>query len=477
MRKISSALLLSGTAAIALTSCTQKADSKKNLLLVFVDDLRPELNCYGHDEIVSPNIDALAGQGTLFTRAYCNIAVSGASRACILTGTRPTRHTFFAADTYASGQKPDKTVLNTFLQENGYFTMLGHGKVFHHRTDHIDGWDIAGERFSGMKYLDPKNLIPRNDGRRGRPYECLEVEDTCYADGRIAEAAIEDLRLLAAQEKPFFYALGFCRPHLPFNAPKKYWDLYNREDIVLPSNYYMEDGHGIPEAAFPKWGELRNKYVGVPGGNELVGEELAKTLIHGYRACVSFTDAQIGKVMDEFRRLGLDKNTVVVLIGDHGWNLGEHGTWCKHSIMETSLHTPMIIVDPQAKLRGHKCSEVVEFVDIFPTICDMLGLEAPQQLEGESLHQLLNDPDAESSGWGISRWNDGFTLITDDNLFYTEWWDEDDNIKERLLFDHNIDPDENINLAGREEYAERIKELSIQLKERRGKEFDKYPNP
>ena len=476
MSNLNSLLWLSGLIAATATSCKINEKEKPNILLVFVDDLRPELKCYGHEEMETPNIDSLAEAGTLFSRAYCNVAVSGASRACLLTGTRPTRNTFFAADTYACQQKPDKIGLNDYLKSNGYFTMLGHGKVYHHHSDHLSGWDIAGDRYSGMKWLDPKNQIPRSDGKRGYPYECTDVPDTSYADGKIAEAAINDLRFLAEQDKPFFYALGFCRPHLPFNAPEKYWNLYDRDSIVIPSNYYIrqEKEHDIPERAFPKWGELRNNYAGIPGKDSLVNENMAKTLIHGYKACVSYTDAQIGKVLDECRKLGLDKNTIIILIGDHGWNLGEHGTWCKHSILETSLHAPMIIVDPNSKLKGNKCNEIVEFVDIFPTICDMIGTEAPDQLEGESLYSLLNEEDAKSSGWAIARWDQGYTLITDDNLFYTEWWDNNDNITDRLLFDHNIDPDENYNVVNKTEYSERIKNLSEFLRDNRGPEFDKY---
>ena len=203
--------------------------------------------------------------------------------------------------------------------------------------------------------------------------------------------------------------------------------------------------------------------------------DTARKLIHGYRACVSFTDAQIGRVLAEFRRLGLDKNTVIVLVGDHGWNLGEHGAWCKHSILNTSLHTPIIIVDPSARLKNYVCNEVVEFVDLFPTLCDLVGVEPPEQLEGQSLRPLLNDPEARSKGYAVARWMQGYTLVTDDGYFYTEWWDNEDRITERLLFDHNIDPDENYNVAVRPEYARKVNELSTLLKQRRGAEFDKYP--
>ena len=465
-------IILTGVAAtgLGLVSCTTEQVKPKNVILIMVDDLRPELNCYGNTEILSPNIDRLAAQGVRFSRAYCNIAVSGASRSSLLTGTRPTRNAFFAADTWCEKQKPDKQVMNTYFQSLGFTTLSG-GKIYHHPEDHQSGWDILRKRNMGG-YMKPR---PADLGqKRGPAYECADMPDNAYADGKLADQTIADLEMLAADGKPFFMGVGFYKPHLPFTAPKKYWDLYDYDKITVPDNYILKEGNNIPKIALSNWGELRNNYTGMPEGkDDLVPVDTARKLIHGYRACVSFTDAQIGRVLDKLKELGLEKNTAIVLVGDHGWNLGEHGMWCKHSILNTSIHTPMIICDPSSKLRGHHSDEVVEFVDIFPTICDIMGLEHLDQFEGKSLYPLLNDPKAKSKGYAVARWQQGYTLVTDDKYFYTEWWDKTDNVTERLLFDHNTDPDENYNVVDHPQYAKKVAELSPLLKQRRGAEFDK----
>lgn len=449
---------------------SKKEAPKKNVLLLIVDDMRPELHCYGHEEMITPNMDALAAKGVQFTRAYCNVAVSGATRASLLTGTLPTRNTFLSAHLYSQEQKPDKIALNDYMKENGWFTIVSNGKTFHYQNDHKEGWDLIRPRKIPVKGVHTTE--GQEEGRRPLPYECLDLPDNKYPDGYIADQAVEDLRMLAAQGKPFFYGLGFFKPHLPFNAPKKYWDLYDASSFQLPDNYVLKEGNNIPKRALTGWGELR-KYSGTPKKGPLT-DEMALKLIHGYHAAVSFTDAQIGKVLDEMKALGLDKNTIVILLGDHGWSLGEHGCWCKHTILETNLHVPFIIYDPDAKANGRKCDEVVEYLSIFPTICEALGLKQPAQLEGESIYPLLNDPKAKSKGWAFCRWNQGYTLVTDEGYFYTEWWDKEDNVLDRLLFDHRVDPDENYNVVGRKEYRHTADSLSRLLMKRRGPEFDKY---
>ena len=448
----------------------QKHQPKKNVLLLIVDDMRPDLHCYGHEEMVTPNMDALAAKGVQFTRAYCNVAVSGATRASLLTGTLPTRHTFLSAHLYSQEQKPDKIALNEYMKENGWYTIVSNGKTFHYQDDHKGGWDLIRPR--KMPVGDVHTKEGQEPGKRPLPYECLDLPDTLYRDGYLASQAVRDLRMLASQGKPFFYGLGFYRPHLPFNAPKKYWDLYAPGCFQLPDNYVLKEGHNIPKRALTTWGELR-QYSGTPAKGPL-SDEMALKLIHGYHAAMSFTDAQIGRVLDEMKALGLDKNTIVILLGDHGWSLGEHGCWCKHTILETCLHVPFIIYDPDADANGRKCDEVVEYLSIFPTICDAVGIKKPAQLEGESIYPLLNDATAKSKGWAFCRWNQGYTLVTDDNYFYTEWWDKDDNVLDRLLFDHNVDPNENYNVAGRPNYRTRVDSLSTLLMKRRGPEFDKY---
>lgn len=446
---------------------------RQNVLFIIVDDMRPEVNCYGATSVVSPNIDALAADGVKFSNAYCNIAVSGASRSSLLTGTRPTRNTFIYSYTNASIEKPDIESINETFKKAGY-TTLSLGKVFHNESDHVGTWDKINRNEPRMRYLSPENLAIRKGptGKRGYAYECLDVADNAYPDGETTEEAMADLERLSREDKPIFMCLGLSKPHAPFIAPKKYWDMYDYDKITLPDNYVMPDGHGIPREAFPGWGEMRN-YTGIPQTGP-IPVDTARKLIHGYWACVSYVDAQIGKVRSKLAELGLDKNTVIVLVGDHGWSLGEHGLWAKHSVFNTSLHAMMIVSDPQAKIKGYDCREFVEFVDIFPTICDAAGIAKPTHLEGESMLPLLNSKKARSKGYAMCRWGDGYTILTPEKFSYTEWWDANDNVKNRLLFDHNVDAAENRNLVDLPQYRAKIEELSKILKSNRGANFDKY---
>ena len=263
---------------------------KPNVLFIAVDDLRPELGCYGQSYIHSPHLDQLAQEGVLFRRAYCNIPVCGASRASLLTGARPTRNRFLGYDTWAEKDYPEAITLPQHFQNNGYHT-ISNGKIFHHQTDSEDSWNEIW-RPSGLgswrDYLLAENLaLDTEEGQRGPAYEKAEVADSAYFDGKIADKTIEDLKKLKAQGKPFFLATGFLKPHLPFNAPARYWDMYDRDSITLPDNYYAPKN--APKAAIHDWGELRN-YHDIPKEGPL-SDSMALTLIHGYYACVSYTDA------------------------------------------------------------------------------------------------------------------------------------------------------------------------------------------
>lgn len=453
---------------IILANNEEESDSKtkKNIILIAFDDLRTELNCYGADYMYTPNFDKFASSGVIFNRAYCNIPVSGASRASLLTGTRPTRNTFLNFATVAEEQKPDKFGINEYFQSLGYRTEV-RGKVFHNPKDHVEGWDKVHEFFQ-PNYLKEENI---KCGKLGAPYECVDVDDFEYAEGKRTLGALKDLENLSKSGQPFFYGFGFIKPHLPFVSPQKYWDIYEGK-VSIPDNYRLKENNKIPLQALTKFGELR-QYKGVPKEGEL-SEQEAKKLIQGYRACVSYVDNLFGMIINKIKELGLDNNSIIVLFGDHGWSLGEHGLWCKHTIFETMLNAPLIIYDPSSKLNGKECNEVVEFIDIFPTICEASGVPVPSQAEGMSLVPLMNNEKAKSKGYAVSRWMQGYTFVTDDNLFYTEWWDKDDNVTERMLFDHNNDPDENYNVVNNPQYKDRLNDLSKKLKNSRGAEFDKY---
>ncbi len=259
---------------------------------------------------------------------------------------------------------------------------------------------------------------------------------------------------------PFFLATGFFKPHLPFNAPEKYWALYDGK-ITLPDNNYPPEG--APIESIHNFGELR-PYAGVPLEGP-VSDDLARELIHGNYACVSYTDAQVGKILYELKRLALDQNTIVVLWGDHGWNLREHGLWCKHCNYETSLHTPLIVKVP-GRRQVKSTSEIVEYVDIYPTLCELAGLELPEHLEGSSFKKLLFEPEAVSDGVAVCQWYKGITTIRE-NWFYTEWVNDNDSSYARMLYDHRVDPDENVNISEEPEHAEIIDDLRAEMRRSR----------
>ena len=453
----------------------QEETKVKNILFIMVDDLRPEMGCYGHPLVKSPNIDRLADEGVRFSRSYCNIPVSGASRASVLTGLRPTWKTFAQWNSRVDKDAPNALTIPQYFQDLGY-TTLSNGKIYHHDDEVAKKyWDsvMLPSHLSPMGYSSPENLAlmktnAQKKSKRGYFYEVSEAEESTFLDHRLASKTISDLQDFKKSEKPFFLALGFLKPHLPFIAPKRFWELYDENDIVLPDNFRLKEGHNIPHAALTGWSELRS-YSGIPNKGSL-DSLTAQKMIHGYYASLSFVDSQIGRVLDELKRLGLDKNTAVVLIGDHGWNLGEHAIWCKHCVMNTSLHTPMIISTPGG-LKKHVSDEVVEFVDLFPSFCELTGEEIPSQLEGKSLLPLLQHKKAKHKGYAVSRWNNGFTYINE-RYHYTEWYDKKGKVSRQMLFDHKKDAAENYNLVNTtKKYAKVAEKLSKELEKKRGERF------
>lgn len=449
--------------------------TRPNVLFIAVDDLRPHLGCYGYDQVLSPNIDRLASQGMLFERAYCQQAICMASRASLLSGYRPDKGEIFRCGPLYK-HVPDALPLNQHFLNNGYETVTM-GKVYHHHSDEKKGWskEAFHEKgaWEGRGYLDPESIVhvrefdekhPKSDRKgMGPAYECPDVPDNAYADGICAEHAIEELNRL--KDQPFFLAVGFHKPHLPFNAPKKYWDLYDENKINVADNpFYPKDA---PPEAGTDWGELRG-YYGMPKDGPMP-DDLARKLIHGYYACVSYTDAMIGRVLDELDRLDLRKNTIVILWGDHGWKLGEHGMWCKHTNFELDTHAALIIRAPGMKAAGQHTRNLVEFVDIYPTLCDLAGLEKPAHLEGLSMAPLLDDPDQPWKEAAYSQYPRGTLMgysVRTNRYRYTEWRRiGSKEIEASELYDHENDPDENVNIAGKTENQTIVERHSALLKQ------------
>jgi iduronate 2-sulfatase len=456
---------------VSFLSCQSgELPQKPNVLFIAVDDLRPELNCYGLTQIHSPNIDKLASAGLLFRQAYCNIPVCGASRASLMTGLRPTFNRFITYFTWAEKDAPGIKTLPALFRENGYYT-ISNGKVFHNQYDSRESWDENWRpemHTTWRDYQRPENIaLDTLSGRqqRGPAWECVEGPDSIYFDGKIALKSIRDLRKLKNMDKPFFLAAGFLKPHLPFNATKKYWDLYDPSGIVLPGNDTLP--LGLPYHLITNWGELR-AYDGIPAEGP-VSDSAARQLIHGYHACVSSTDASIGRLLDELEALDLERSTIVILWGDHGWNLDEHGLWCKHCNFNTSLHTTLILKVP-GKTSGKQTNALVEFIDIYPTLAELCNLPLPGHLEGKSMVPLVKDPDAHIQDFVLSKWYDGLTIKTGDYA-YTEWFNRNDSLMGRMLYDHRTDRDENFNLAIQPEYGILTDSLSRVMHANKGKDY------
>ncbi|MBI9019258.1 MAG: sulfatase [Phycisphaerae bacterium] len=476
---------LAAMTAIMPTVTLAANQPKYNVLFIAVDDLRPELGCYGHKTIKSPNIDKLAEMGTLFEYAYCQQAVCGPSRASLLSGLRPDYSKVHDLQTPLRQVNPNITTLPQHFKNNGYET-ISIGKIYHHRTeDDPQGWSIKPMGASGGKFCKPENIalqIKSNDFVKKvnaeakaikdiqkrkqhqrkvyqRPavpyYENADVSDNGYADGMETQMAIKEIKRL--KDKPFFLAMGYHKPHLPFNSPKKYWDMYKDEDLQISDiKDWPKDS---PEVGHVNWGELK-MYIDGEKANQ---PEHTKRLIRAYYACVTYVDAQIGKLIDALKTNNLLEKTIIVLWGDHGWKLGEYSAWCKHTNYELDTHGPLMFYAPGYKA-NQKSKALVEFVDIYPTLADLAGLEIPKQCQGSSLTALLKDGNKTWKPAAFSQYPrgiyEGYSIRTD-KYRYTEWINrKTKTIGERELYDHSTSPIATENLANKPEYTDTVKKLS-----------------
>ena len=456
--------------ALFLTATFSTAADKPNILFIAVDDLRPEIASYGSEQMVTPHFDRLAKRGVRFDRAFCMVPTCGASRASLMTGIRPSRQRFKSYLSEAAKDTPGITTLNTHFKNHGY-TTISLGKIFHMPTDNADGWSEKPWRPKAPKYITDQanaNIVKDKKGRpRGPSWENGgDVPDDTYADGKLVDHAITKLQALSAQEAPFFLAVGFMKPHLPFVAPGKYYEKYPSSEVTMPDNYYPPKG--APEGAVHSSGELR-AYSDIPKKGVL-SEEKARELIRGYRATTCYTDAHLGRLLDTFDNLGLAKNTVIVLWGDHGWNLGEHTMWCKHSCFETSVRAPLIFSTPESHgySSGTPTESIAEFIDIYPTLCELAGLPKPKHLEGTSLVPVLKEPTASVKEEAVSRFGPGDTIRTKD-FRYSVYRDKKGKITGHMLYDHRKDPGENTNVTDDPAYTEIVADLSKRLEDKMGR--------
>jgi arylsulfatase A-like enzyme len=444
------------------------ASQKPNILFIAVDDLRPELGCYGRDWIKSPNIDRIARQGITFDRAYCQQAVCSPSRTSLLTGTRPDTTKVWDLITHFRDALPTVVTLPQHFKQNGYFVQ-GMGKIYHPGLDDERSWSVPWQTADAAPtYAKVKSPTVKDEDevktKGGPAFESADVPDNFYKDGMVADMAVKTLDDLAKKSDPFFFAVGFAKPHLPFVAPKKYWDLYDPATIKLaPNPYHPKDA---PDYALAGTSELRN-YVGIPGEGP-IPDPLARQLKHGYYAAVSYTDAQIGKVLHELDRLGWTKNTIIVLWGDHGWKLGEHGEWAKHTNVENDTNAPLLLSVPGMKNAGAHSNALVEFVDVYPTLSELAGLPLPAHLEGVSFRPLLDAPNRPWKSAAFSQYPRGKKLMgysmRTDRYRLTVWLGRSDHshVDAIELYDHQADPQENVNIAKLPANADLVKGLMEQ---------------
>jgi len=455
-------------------SLVKSQASRMNVLFIAVDDLRPQLGCYGHKQMISPNIDKIASDGLVFERAYCQQAICSPSRISLLSGMRCETTKIYGLKYHLAEKWPDIVSLPHHFKNNGYET-ISIGKIYHHSEDNPKAWSKTPFRaMEGSGYVTEKgnHIVELNRasnpdaGTKGPVTEMADVPDNVYSDGKLADRTIEELDRI--KDKPFFLSVGFRKPHLPFTAPKKYWDMYDPKKLLLAENPFPPKG--VTPYTMNNYGELRN-YFQMPKGKEPVDDKLARHLIHGYNACVSFIDAQIGRIMDQLERLGLKENTIVIMWGDHGWKLGEHGSWAKHTNFEIDCNAPLVISDPRMKNKGIKTRALTEFVDIYPSLCELCELEKPDHLEGTSFVPLMNDPEREWKKAAFSIWVSkkyrydfdaqviGYAMKTD-RYRYIEWkHTRSGKVKARELYDHKIDPQENINVIDDPDYIKIVKEM------------------
>ncbi len=512
---------------------------RPNVLFVAVDDLRPELGCYGQKLVHSPNIDRLAREGMRFNRAYCQVAICGPSRASLMTGLRPDSTGVVDNVTYFRDTVPDVVTLPQHFRNHGYETLYI-GKIYHGTMrDEEKSWSRKAvypksgyqRDVGGYQLPENQSLVKRRREEVKKEYgdvkiggmacgpatECADVPDNAYQDGRNTDAAIVTLRQLKSG-KPFFLAVGFHKPHLPFVAPKKYWDMYDPKEIELANNPFAPKE--APSVGMHSSFELRVRY-GVPKSGP-IPDDMACNLIHGYLACASYVDAQIGRIVKELERLGLlrrtpdgGENTIIMLWGDHGWHLGEHALWGKATNFEVATRSPLIVSFPGMKTAGQSSNALVELIDMYPALCELAGLPVPKHLEGTSFVPLLASPGRRWKSAAFSQfpcpalrewaalplsaamrdtffgplirqveqklrteaperysqelYNNhlmGYSMRTD-RYRLTIWTDMRHPNSEPIaveLYDAQRDPDENVNIAGNPENAQLIKKLMTQLK-------------
>lgn len=438
----------------------QAAGEPHNVLIVIVDDLAPVSTAFG-GVVDTPSIDALASRGIAFQNNYANVPVCGASRASLLSGLRPSGDRFLTFNSRLDQDVPDAITIPGHFRANGWYT-VGYGKIFDVIADSSDSswsepvWSPSAawhgkEVDERGEHLQKSYIKPAGEPRP-RWSERLDVDDSDYPDGQVAEQAANDIHRLAKGQQPFFMAVGFRKPHLPFNAPDKYWREPSAE--LLPQTWH-QPGIDIPGPALHRSMELRLQYDALPLFGE-PSDQKAAEIVAGYHAAVRYADAQVGRVLDALDESGVAENTIVVLMGDHGFFLAEQQMWTKHALLEPALRTPLIVAVPGTN-QGSSVEAVTDLLDVFPTLTELSGIETPNQLQGASLKPLIERTATSHKAVSVSRWLNGES-VRDERYRYTRWFDEDNQTLDEMLFDLIEDPDETQNIVSRHrEVADRFR--------------------
>ena len=443
-------------------------EKKQNILFIGVDDLRPLINSYGHKQMITPNIDKLAKDGIQFNQAYVNIAVCGASRASILTGIRGSFTRFDSYTSRADKDAPEATTLAQIFKENGYRT-ASIGKISHFADDSKSDWDDFYSFRNGSDYKNPISLKRqkeikkiRPDGKyAGPPFEYSSASDDEYNDGKLTNVAINQLKKYKESNEPFFLAVGYILPHLPFIQPKKYGDLYDYDDLIFTEQ--RTQPVNAPERSIAHdWTELRNWYIDIPESGP-VSFKMEENLIKSYYATITYLDTLIGKLLNSLEELGLKDNTTIVFWSDHGFFLGEHGMWCKHHTFNEAIHVPLIISSPMMK-KGYKSDAMIEYVDLYPTICEIAGITPPNYIHGESFVSVLKNPEKEHKTEIYSRYQT-LEVVQDKKFSYHEVLQHNTGkVLYNMLFDMENDKKQYFNISNNSEYLEIVNSYSKKLK-------------
>lgn len=466
---------LAGLAAKGQTS----ANAKPNVLFIAVDDLDCRIHSYGDPVAKTPNLDRLAAQGVRFDRAYCQYPLCNPTRSSVLSGRYPTNTGVLDNNTLLVLDEGQQT-MPRYFERNGYATAM-HGKIFHafnhgmYRGDAKPTTAAAAQWFTPEERARQKAETPAYWERTHSPYRNMRVpnpsqygwaneygplpESDPGPDAKTADQALASLKKMTAGTAPFFLAVGFVKPHVPLKAPQAYFDMYDPEQMPLPPDFDTEPRQltGFPTDEF-------RQNIDLFAGRSFTAHE-AREAMRAYYACISYMDAQLGRVLDELKRTGADKNTIIVLWGDHGWHLSEKGMWAKGTLFEVSARGPLMIADPRKRTGGQVSPRVVQYLDMYPTLVDLCGLPRAPWLQGVSLSPLLDNPKAawdrpaytvQTRNWGLGR------SVRNERYRFTEW---DEGRGGTALFDHDVDPHEMKNLAADPKHKSTVDQMRALLRQ------------